>query len=142
MKQSPETPSVQLGDALTFQCSLLSKNKAENTDQCPSEHNVYWFRAGSRGFHPGVVYIHGNRSDEQEERSCVYSLSKTIQDSSDTGTYYCAVVTCGQILFGEGTKVEISMSLKSYLKHKYIVEKTGLILINIVIIITLYYNII
>ncbi|XP_053179627.1 uncharacterized protein LOC128362800 [Scomber japonicus] len=111
VKQSPETASVQLGDALTFQCALLSKNKAENTDQCPGERSVYWFRAGSGGFHPGVVYIHGNRSDEQEERSCVYSLSKTIQDSSDTGTYYCAVITCGQILFGEGTKVDIMVKV-------------------------------
>ncbi|XP_042274194.1 uncharacterized protein LOC121901468 [Thunnus maccoyii] len=106
VKQSPETASVQLGDALTFQCSLLSKNTTENTDRCPGEHSVYWFRAGSGGFHPGVIYIHRNRSDEHVKRSCVYSLSKTIQDSSDTGTYYCAVVTCGEILFGEGTKVD------------------------------------
>ncbi|XP_053179652.1 uncharacterized protein LOC128362828, partial [Scomber japonicus] len=106
VKQSPETASVQLGDAMTSQCSLLSKNTTKNTDQCPGERSVYWFRVGSGGFHPGVGYTHGNRSDEGGERSCVYSLSKTIQDSSDTGTYYCAVVTCGQILFGEGTKVD------------------------------------
>ncbi|XP_062282221.1 uncharacterized protein LOC133986420 [Scomber scombrus] len=106
--QSPETASVQLGDALTFQCSLLSMNKAEYTDQCPDECSVYWFRAGSGGFHPGVIYTHGNRNDEHKERSCVYSLSKTIRDSSDTGTYYCAVITCAQILFGEGTKVDTS----------------------------------
>ena len=116
-KQSPETSSVQLGDALTLQCSLLSKNTTENTDQCPGEHNVYWFRAGSRGFHPGVLYTHRNKSDERVERSCVYSLSKTIQDSSDTGTYYCAVVTCGEILFGEGTKVDTSKYLQLYLNH-------------------------
>ena len=122
VKQSPETASVQLGDALTFQCSLLSKNKAENTDQCPGECSVYWFRAGSGGFHPGVVYIHGNRSDEGDERSCVYSLSKTIRDSSDTGTYYCAVVTRGQILFGEGTKVDTSMYLQFYSNHGYILH--------------------
>ncbi|XP_042274345.1 uncharacterized protein LOC121901579 isoform X1 [Thunnus maccoyii] len=107
VKQSPETASVQLGDALTLQCSLLSKNTTENTDRCPGVRSVYWFRyPGSGGFHPGVVYTHRNRSDERVERSCVYSLSKTIQDSSDTGTYYCAVVTCGEILFGEGTKVD------------------------------------
>ncbi|XP_062282041.1 uncharacterized protein LOC133986241 [Scomber scombrus] len=111
VKQSPETASVQLGDALTFQCSLLSKNTTKNTDQCPGERSVYWFRAGSGGFHPGVIYIHGNRSDEQEERSCVYSLSKTIQDS-DTGTHYCAVVTCGQVLFGEGTKVDTNFLIQ------------------------------
>ncbi|XP_062282225.1 uncharacterized protein LOC133986425 [Scomber scombrus] len=112
VKQSPETASVQPGDALTFQCSLLSKNTTKNTDQCPDECSVYWFRTGSGRFHPGAVYTHGNRSDEREGRSCVYSLSKTIQDSCDTGTYYCAVITCGQILFGEGTKVEIRSKLE------------------------------
>ncbi|XP_044219168.1 uncharacterized protein LOC122990112, partial [Thunnus albacares] len=106
VKQSPETASAQLGDVLTLQCSLLSKNTTENTDQCPGVRSMYWFRAGSGGFHPGIVYTHRNRSDKPVERSCVYSLSKTIQDSSDTGTYYCAVVTCGEILFGEGTKVD------------------------------------
>ncbi|XP_059201448.1 signal-regulatory protein beta-2-like [Centropristis striata] len=101
VKQSPETEMVQQGDPVTLQCSLLSKNK-ENTDQCPAEHSVYWFRSGSGGSSPSILYTH---SDRQEERSCVHSLSRTIQNSSDTGTYYCAVVTCGQILFGEGTKV-------------------------------------
>ncbi|KAI3351504.1 hypothetical protein L3Q82_020347 [Scortum barcoo] len=110
VKQSPETASVQPGGSVTLQCSLLSKNK-ENRVQCPGEHSVYWFRAGSGGFHPGVIYTHRNSSDEEEERSCVYSLSKTIQNSSDTGTYYCAVATCGEILFGEGTTVETSRFL-------------------------------
>ncbi|KAF1384993.1 hypothetical protein PFLUV_G00125990 [Perca fluviatilis] len=107
VKQSPETESVQPGDSVTLQCSLLSKTKG-NIDQCPGEHSVYWFRSGSGESHPGIIYTH---SDEEEERSCVYSLSKTIQNSSDTGTYYCAVVTCGEILFGEGTKVETRQEL-------------------------------
>ncbi|XP_075959713.1 immunoglobulin kappa light chain-like [Anarhichas minor] len=102
VKQSPETESVRPGDSVTLQCSLLSKNK-ENRVQCPGERSVHWFRSGSGESHPGIIYTH---SDKQEERSCVYSLSKTIQTSSDAGTYYCAVATCGEILFGEGTKVE------------------------------------
>uniref|UniRef100_A0A4W6FCN7 Ig-like domain-containing protein n=1 Tax=Lates calcarifer TaxID=8187 RepID=A0A4W6FCN7_LATCA len=72
---------------MTLQCSLLSKNK-ETRVQCPGEHSVHWFRAGSGGSHPGIIYTQRNRSDEEEERSCVYNLSKTIQDSSDSGTYY------------------------------------------------------
>ncbi|XP_029298035.1 uncharacterized protein LOC115015008 [Cottoperca gobio] len=107
VKQSPETESVRPGDSVTLQCSLLSTDK-ENADQCPGEHDVYWFRSGSGGSHLSFIYTH---SDEQKERSCVYSLSTTIQNSSDTGTYYCAVVTCGQILFGEGTKVETRSQL-------------------------------
>ncbi|XP_034739796.1 platelet-derived growth factor receptor beta-like isoform X2 [Etheostoma cragini] len=107
VKQSPETELVQPGDSVTLQCSLLFKTKG-NTDQCPGERSVYWFRSGSGESHPGIIYTHSN---EEEERSCVYSLSKTIQNSSDTGTYYCAVVTCGVILFGEGTKVETRQEL-------------------------------
>ncbi|XP_038554923.1 immunoglobulin kappa light chain-like, partial [Micropterus salmoides] len=108
VKQTPETASVQPGGSVTLKCSLLSKNKG-NTDQCPGEHCVYWFRAGSGESHPSIIYSNKNSSDEQEEGSCVYSLSKTIQNSSDAGTYYCAVVTCGEILFSEGTKVEKSI---------------------------------
>uniref|UniRef100_A0A3Q3K143 Ig-like domain-containing protein n=1 Tax=Monopterus albus TaxID=43700 RepID=A0A3Q3K143_MONAL len=125
VKQSPETVSTQLGGSVTLQCSLLSKSQ-ENRVRCPGEHNVHWFRAGSGYSHPSVLYTHNDSGDEQEQRSCVYSLSKTVQDS-DNGTYYCAVVTCGQILFGEGTKVEISMYLMFYYlllsnnggEHKY-----------------------
>ncbi|XP_019937812.2 uncharacterized protein [Paralichthys olivaceus] len=106
VKQSPETASVQPGHSTTLQCSLLSKHK-ENSVQCPGEHRVHWFRAGSGQSQSGIIYTQSSRSDEQEQKSCVYSLSKTIQNSSDAGTYHCAVVTCGEILFGEGTKVEI-----------------------------------
>ncbi|XP_063732622.1 uncharacterized protein LOC134859826 [Eleginops maclovinus] len=102
VSQSPETESVHPGDSVTLQCSLLSKNK-EKPDQCPGEHHVYWFRSGSEVSHSGVIYT---PSEKQKERSCAYSLFKTIQNSSDTGTYYCAVATCGQILLGEGTTVE------------------------------------
>ncbi|XP_033995647.1 uncharacterized protein LOC117490141 isoform X3 [Trematomus bernacchii] len=110
VKQSPKTKSVQPGDSVTLQCSLLSKHK-EDADQCPGEHNVYWFRSGSGESHPSIIYTH---SEEQKESSCVFSLSKTIHNSSDTGTYYCAVATCGQILFGEGTTVETRQQLDRF----------------------------
>ncbi|XP_035524663.1 uncharacterized protein LOC118333220 [Morone saxatilis] len=112
VKQHPETASVQPEDSVTLQCSLLPKNKEV---QCPGEHRVYWFRAGSGQSLPDVIYTHRNSRDEQEQRSCVYSLSKTIRNSSDTGTYYCAVVSCGEILFGEGTKVETRQEVYPFL---------------------------
>ncbi|XP_030000896.1 uncharacterized protein LOC115426802 [Sphaeramia orbicularis] len=110
VKQSPEAESVQLGQPIHLQCSLLSEDK-ENPVQCPGEGNVHWVRAGSGESHPGIIYIHKNKTEGQNNRTCVYHLSKTIQDLSDSGTYYCAVATCGQILFGEGTKVEIGMKV-------------------------------
>ncbi|XP_041800520.1 uncharacterized protein LOC121611870 isoform X2 [Chelmon rostratus] len=105
VRQSPQAASVQPGGSMTLRCSLLSKNKDDRV-HCPGEHRVYWFRSGPGKSHPAIIYTHRNRSCEQKERSCVYSLSTTIRDSSDAGIYYCAVVTCGRILFGEGTKVD------------------------------------
>uniref|UniRef100_I3J238 Ig-like domain-containing protein n=1 Tax=Oreochromis niloticus TaxID=8128 RepID=I3J238_ORENI len=102
--------SVHLGDTMTLQCSLLSENK-NDTDQCPDEEQVHWFKGASES-HPGIIY-HGSIKNKEDGR-CDYSLSKTITHSSDAGTYYCAVVTCGEILFGEGRKVDISMYSQFY----------------------------
>uniref|UniRef100_A0A667WZP1 Novel immune-type receptor 13 n=1 Tax=Myripristis murdjan TaxID=586833 RepID=A0A667WZP1_9TELE len=115
LTQWPETESVQLGEAVTLQCSVLFENK-DSSSRCSGEHSVYWFRAGSGESHPGVIHSRGNRSHECQEspsrqRSCVYTLSKSVTNSSDAGTYYCAVATCGEILFGSGTKVDTNAEL-------------------------------
>ncbi|CDQ70347.1 unnamed protein product [Oncorhynchus mykiss] len=75
------------------------------------ENSVSWLRAGSGESHPGVLYTPGNWSDNPETpsptQSCVYSLSKNNLSPSHAGTYYCAVATCGEILFGKGTKLDV-----------------------------------
>uniref|UniRef100_A0A3B4FYR7 Ig-like domain-containing protein n=1 Tax=Pundamilia nyererei TaxID=303518 RepID=A0A3B4FYR7_9CICH len=104
VKQNPEKESVRLGGSVTLECSVLSKNK-EKALQCPDDH-----RAGQNS-HPNIIYVDGNNQTECEKQSdtqkrCVYRFSKTVS-SSDAGTYYCAVVTCGTILFGDGTQLRI-----------------------------------
>uniref|UniRef100_A0A3Q4MSV8 Ig-like domain-containing protein n=1 Tax=Neolamprologus brichardi TaxID=32507 RepID=A0A3Q4MSV8_NEOBR len=102
-------------DTATLQCSVLT-NSEKNT--CSGHHNVFWFRDGSNKSLPNIIYTHGNRTDQCEQRSdpqdgCVYRFSKTVS-SSDAGTYYCAVATCGEILFGNGTKLDVQgMQLSS-----------------------------
>ncbi|CAJ1058998.1 uncharacterized protein LOC121516497 [Xyrichtys novacula] len=95
-------------DSKTLQCSVLS-DKSSKT--CPDKPRAFWFRSGSDESRPSVVYTHGNKSDGCEEspenpslQRCVYSFSKTVS-SSDDETVYCAVVACGEILFGNGTKL-------------------------------------
>uniref|UniRef100_A0A3Q4MS30 Ig-like domain-containing protein n=1 Tax=Neolamprologus brichardi TaxID=32507 RepID=A0A3Q4MS30_NEOBR len=105
--------TVHAGNSVTLHCSLFSD--AENKT-CPGGHHVFWFREGS---HPDIIYTEGNRHHECEKnteaqrscKTCVYRFSKNVS-SSDAGTYYCAVATCGEILFGSGAKLDIqAMSL-------------------------------
>uniref|UniRef100_A0A3Q3GIK2 Ig-like domain-containing protein n=1 Tax=Labrus bergylta TaxID=56723 RepID=A0A3Q3GIK2_9LABR len=108
------TVSDQLrpGDLMSLQCSVLSDPDSKT---CPGGHSVLWFRAVSHESRPDIIYTAGNRRDGCEERSasqksCVHHFSKNIS-SSDAGTYYCAVDTCGRLLFGDGTKVDTSLNV-------------------------------
>ncbi|XP_028446018.1 signal-regulatory protein beta-2-like [Perca flavescens] len=99
---------VRPGDSVTLQCSVLSDS---GNKMCPGDDSVFWFRAGSNKSYPDIIYTDRRRHNECDKRSdtqksCVYRFSKNIS-SSDDGTYYCAVATCGEILFGDGTKLDI-----------------------------------
>ncbi|XP_075903014.1 uncharacterized protein LOC142902078 [Nelusetta ayraudi] len=104
VKQDPASETFHAGAKVNLQCSLMSSNQG-NTGQCPGEDqcpSVHWFRAGLGESQASMLYTGGNIIDT-EGRSCDYKLSESL----DEGTYYCAIVTCGKILFGSGTRLEI-----------------------------------
>ncbi|XP_055756872.1 uncharacterized protein LOC129835306 [Salvelinus fontinalis] len=111
--QQPVSESVQPGDSVTLNCTI-------HTETYAGEHSVYWFRHGSGESRPGILYTHGNRRDQCEKspeagsltQSCVYNLHKGKVSLSDAGTYYCAVASCGEILFGNGTKLDVDHGCK------------------------------
>uniref|UniRef100_A0A3P8Z0Z6 Ig-like domain-containing protein n=1 Tax=Esox lucius TaxID=8010 RepID=A0A3P8Z0Z6_ESOLU len=111
--QQPVSDSVHPGDSVTLNCTI-------NTGTCEGEHSVYWFRHDSGESPPGIIYTDGDKSGQcmkspesgSPTQSCVYNLPKRNLSLSDTGTYYCAVASCGEILFGNGTK-RISTSFTS-----------------------------
>ncbi|XP_067435565.1 immunoglobulin kappa light chain-like [Thunnus thynnus] len=97
--------SIQPGGSVTLNCTV-------HTGTCDDgEHSVYWFK-NSEESHPGVIYTHGGRNDQCERNNntqthtCVYNLPMKSLDLSHAGTYYCAVASCGQILFGNGTTLD------------------------------------
>uniref|UniRef100_A0A8C1FST6 Novel immune-type receptor 3a n=1 Tax=Cyprinus carpio carpio TaxID=630221 RepID=A0A8C1FST6_CYPCA len=109
--QQPVSDRLHPGDSVTLQCSVISQI-------CAGEYSVYWFRHSSGHSNLGLIYTHDNRSDQCMDRSengfssqsCVYSLSQTELRPSDAGVYYCAVVACGKIHFGNGTKLIVEAS--------------------------------
>lgn len=109
---------VQPGDSVTLQCSVISSS---GNSSCPDEHSVHWFGAGSDKSLANIIYTDGKGSDECNKKpestlsskSCVYRLSKNIT-SSDAETYYCALVICGEVIFGNGTKLNIKGEFETY----------------------------
>ncbi|XP_053199026.1 uncharacterized protein LOC128383427 [Scomber japonicus] len=98
--------SIQPGGSVTLNCTV-------HTGTCDDgEHSVYWFK-NSEESHPGLIYTHGGRNDQCERNTntqthtCVYNLPMKSLNPSHAGTYYCAVASCGQILFGNGTKLDV-----------------------------------
>lgn len=90
------------GESVALQCSVLSES---HNNSCSGGTSVYWFKTGRDNAH----MIYARRNDECElssddEKSCIYHLSINAS-TSDAETYYCAVATCGEIWFGNGTKV-------------------------------------
>uniref|UniRef100_A0A8C2ZDP7 Ig-like domain-containing protein n=1 Tax=Cyclopterus lumpus TaxID=8103 RepID=A0A8C2ZDP7_CYCLU len=112
--------TIQPGGSVTLNCTV-------HTGTCDGQHSVYWFK-DSEESHPGLIYTHGGRNDQCERKpstqthtcsynlndqcerkpstqthTCFYNLPMTL---SDAGTYYCAVASCGRVLFGDGTKLD------------------------------------
>uniref|UniRef100_A0A096MGJ0 Ig-like domain-containing protein n=1 Tax=Poecilia formosa TaxID=48698 RepID=A0A096MGJ0_POEFO len=101
-----ESETIQPGASVTLNCLV-------QIDSCDGEHNVYWFR-NSEESQPGLIYTYGSRKDQCMSNSstksqiCVHSLSMKNLNASHTATYYCAVASCGHVVFGNGTKLSLS----------------------------------
>ncbi|KAK7170909.1 hypothetical protein R3I94_000960 [Phoxinus phoxinus] len=91
---------------VTLRCTIQNEQQS-----CGGEHRVYWFRPGSGKSSPGIIYTQESCKNSSvtasPSRSCVYNLSVR---NTNPGTYYCAVVTCGEILFGHGINLDIDVS--------------------------------
>uniref|UniRef100_A0A3B5PQ70 Ig-like domain-containing protein n=1 Tax=Xiphophorus maculatus TaxID=8083 RepID=A0A3B5PQ70_XIPMA len=113
-QQTTTSGSTRPTGSETLQCSFLSDSENKT---CSGEPSVFWFRAISEKSFPDMIYTDGKRSDNCEKSSdspkkCFYNFSKNIS-SSDLGTYYCAVATCGQIIFGNGIKNGINYTISA-----------------------------
>lgn len=99
--------AVHEGNSATLQCSVLSTSRDK---PCPALYSFHWFRAGENKSVPNVLYVSGEQHQECDSQSCIYHFSKNIS-SHDMGTYYCALAACGEILFGNGTRLGATRGL-------------------------------
>ncbi|XP_059358163.1 uncharacterized protein LOC132096667 [Carassius carassius] len=99
--QQPHPEITSSGGNVTLLCTIQNEQES-----CGGDHKVYWFKHGLEKSHSGIIYTQGSCKNSSvavsPTKSCVYSLSLRNIKPSDDGTYYCAVVTCKEILFGNG----------------------------------------
>uniref|UniRef100_A0A3B5QQ47 Ig-like domain-containing protein n=1 Tax=Xiphophorus maculatus TaxID=8083 RepID=A0A3B5QQ47_XIPMA len=119
IQQPAASNPVRPGDTATFQCSVLFEFE---TMACSEDFRMFWFQAKSNNTYPNMIYTDGNKHHECEkrsdsEKSCMFNFSKVV-NSSDSGIFYCAVTSCGKILFGNGTRLEIGRILMFWFQAK------------------------
>lgn len=86
------TAVIQTQDPKTLECTVFTETRSE-------ELSMFWFRHSPGGSTPMSIYIQNNCSNSQ---SCVYRLP--LGETSDSGTFYCAVASYGHLLFGNGVR--------------------------------------
>ncbi|GAA6100838.1 novel immune-type receptor 2 isoform X1 [Tachysurus ichikawai] len=116
--QQPVLGLTNPGASVTLHCIVTA-------DRCAGKYSVYWFRYNSGKSQPGIIYTNEDSNglckkkptDNSPTQTCVYSLPKTNLGLADAGTYYCAVAVCGEILFGNGTQLDVNISGESCSEH-------------------------
>nr|XP_061832483.1 uncharacterized protein LOC133616924 [Nerophis lumbriciformis] len=109
---------VQPGPPVKLQCSVLSHS---GNEICQDGPKVSWFRTGPESVHPSFVYTHDEckKIKDKSTQKCVHTFSKNL-NSSDAGTYLCAVVTCGRIFMGTPIKVNNTQDSSSCDSNNYL----------------------
>ncbi|KAM4714662.1 uncharacterized protein FYW61_019594 [Anableps anableps] len=127
-----DSETAQPGGSVTLNCTV-------QTGGCSGEHRVYWFRNSAK-YDPGLTYTHGGRDDQcvrsptTQTHTCLYKLPVKNINKSHVGTYYCAVASCGRIVFGNGTKLELETKVDSvYLLRGALVFTTFLSVLQAVL---------
>uniref|UniRef100_A0A3B1J2F9 Uncharacterized LOC111196201 n=1 Tax=Astyanax mexicanus TaxID=7994 RepID=A0A3B1J2F9_ASTMX len=105
--QSPAFQTLSPGEAVNLQCTVQPNNQ-------PADQQVFWFRSSAGRSFPEIIFTHHSSSSSSNRQceissskdGCVFNFTKNIFNTTDTGTYYCAVASCGRIIIGDGTPVD------------------------------------
>ncbi|XP_049340238.1 uncharacterized protein LOC103026875 isoform X2 [Astyanax mexicanus] len=107
---TPVSTSVPPEEAVNLQCTVLSEIRS-------AELRVFWIRSAAGSSFPEIIFTHHSSSSSSSSRQCeissskhssVYNFSPNIPNNHHAATYYCAVETCGRIIVGSRTALDLS----------------------------------
>ncbi|XP_027894787.1 basement membrane-specific heparan sulfate proteoglycan core protein-like [Xiphophorus couchianus] len=136
--QEPNSETLQPGSSVTFNCTV-------DTEACEGGHTVLWYRHGA---YQAVLRTHTSQCEitsaqQKSSQACVYHLQKNNLSSSDAGTYYCVVASCGKMLFGSGSELLIRRHAEERLSQTgtffwLSVFRCGILLLFVIICVCIY----
>ncbi|XP_059211102.1 uncharacterized protein LOC131989786 [Centropristis striata] len=99
----PTLQPLRLGESVNLSCTAYAES-------CAREQSLYWFRHGAA--QPVVMYHSAGEciqlsNGQSHMKNCTLNLTLKSVDATDAGMYYCALASCGEIVFGNGTEVKI-----------------------------------
>ncbi|XP_007555951.2 uncharacterized protein LOC103140644 isoform X1 [Poecilia formosa] len=105
--RQPKLKLLHLGESVNLSCRIYA-------EPCAAEPDLYWFR--DAGLKPALLYPSDSHCTSGfngtfRGKYCTSNLMLDLMRSSDAGTYHCALASCGVVVFGGGTKVEIIVPL-------------------------------
>ncbi|XP_041821367.1 uncharacterized protein LOC121626761 isoform X2 [Chelmon rostratus] len=96
----PAMESRRFGESVNVSCTV-------HAGECAGDKSLYWFRYGAA--QPVIMYRSvGQCLNEPTVKNCTLNLTIKSMNSSHEGMYYCALASCGEIVFGNGTRVQIA----------------------------------
>lgn len=98
----PELVQLPLGHSLNLSCYTQAQG-------CKEEQSMFWFKQSTGK--PAIIHRnvgHCLKESSSGKRNCTSYFSIKSVNSSDAGMYYCALASCGEIMFGRGTLVQFS----------------------------------
>ncbi|XP_040887415.1 uncharacterized protein LOC121177238 isoform X2 [Toxotes jaculatrix] len=95
---------LRSGDSLKLNCTVFIESP------CAGEQNLYWYRHGASQpavMDPSAGQCTSVSNKKPHMKHCALSLAIKSVSASDAGMYYCALRSCGEIVFGNGTRVDV-----------------------------------
>lgn len=99
----PVSERIHPGESLSLSCTV-------NAEPCAEGHSFYWLIHG--GSESGIIPQHTPQCEELSSaespmQNCTFNLLMETVTPTDAGTYYCAMASCGEVVLGNGTTVDI-----------------------------------
>ncbi|XP_041636017.1 uncharacterized protein LOC121504967 [Cheilinus undulatus] len=110
--QQPESLSVQSGGSVALSCSV--------TTHCEAKHiSSMWLKNSPHSpaqiiYPSGYTYFSCEKT-KSGETTCIDQFSMRSLSYNDDGTYHCVVTSCGSMLFGSGTRINIDRKESNWL---------------------------